>query len=335
VTTTEHLESRASVAAPATAVGTNDTVAAPSPARDRGRLVTVLVALVALTPLVVGAVAIVRRGFPPGALFGDRAILGLTAGDAWRAPVLLGPYSRFYWHHPGPLYFYVLNVLSAVFGGGTVGLVLGAVAINVTAATGILVVALRRGGRVLLVWTAILLTAYLFAIDPFPFDIWNPSVTILPFALVLLLAWSVACRDWWAAPWLALVASFVVQTHVGLVPGVLVALGSVAVFCVVRQRRGGHPLDDDERRTVGWALATSGVIAFVVWLPPVIEELTSGRGNLTELAHFFSRFSMCPTTARCSATSRLRSCSRRQTRARRSCSATTRRRRGRCWRLMR
>ena len=67
-----------------------------------------------------------------------------------------------------------------MFGGGTVGLVLGAVAINVAAATGILVLALRRGGRALLVWSALLLTAYLFAIDPIPFDIWNPSVTLHP-----------------------------------------------------------------------------------------------------------------------------------------------------------
>ena len=98
------------------------------------------------SPLVFGAVSIVQRGLPPGALFGDRAILGLTAGDAWRAPVLLGPYSRFYWHHPGPLYFYVLNVLGTVFGGGTVGFVLGAIAINIAAAAGILALAMRRGG---------------------------------------------------------------------------------------------------------------------------------------------------------------------------------------------
>jgi hypothetical protein len=289
VTTTEHLETRALVDAPAPAVEPEHAVEVPSPPRDRGRLLSVVVVLMALTPLVVGAVSIIRRGFPPGALFGDRAILGLTAGNAWRAPVLLGPYSRFYWHHPGPLYFYVLNVLSAIFGGGTVGLVLGAVAINVSASAGILVLALRRGGRALLVWAAILLTAYLFVIDPFPFDIWNPSVTILPFALVLLLAWSVACGDWWAAPWLALFGSFVVQTHVGLVPGVAMALGFTVVVCVVRQRRSEAPLAVDERRALRRSLATSAVVTFVVWLPPLVEELTSRRGNLTELARFFSR----------------------------------------------
>jgi hypothetical protein len=167
--------------------------------------------------------------------------------------------------------------------------VLGAIAINVGAATGILVLALRRGGRPLLVWSALLLTAYLFAIDPVPFDIWNPSVTLIPFALVLLLAWSVTCRDWWMMPWLALTASFVVQTHVGLIPGVALALCFTAVVCVVRQRRDEAPLVAEERRTIGRSLLTSAVVTFIVWLPPVIEELTTSRGNLSELVSFFTR----------------------------------------------
>ena len=203
--------------------------------------------------------------------------------------MLLGPYSRFYWHHPGPLYFYVLNVLGTVFGGGTVGFVLGAIAINIGAAAGILALAMRRGGQALLVWSALLLTAYLFAIDPIPFDIWNPSVTLIPFALVLLLAWSVTCRDWWMMPWLALTASFVVQTHVGLIPGVALALVFTVVVCVVRQRRDEASLGADERRTIGRALLTSAAVTVIVWLPPVIEELTTSRGNLSELVHFFTR----------------------------------------------
>jgi hypothetical protein len=231
----------------------------------------------------------VERGFPPGALFGDRAILGLTTADAWRAPVLLGPYSRFYWHHPGPLYFYVLNVLSALFGGGTVGLVLGAVAVNAAAAAGIFVVAMRRGGRALLVWSAVLLAAYLFAIDPVPYDVWNPSVTLLPFALVLLLGWSVTCGDWWAIPWLGVVGSFVVQTHVGLAPGVAFLVGFVTIVCVVRRRRAAAPPDGADQRTLGWALLVGVAVTVVAWLPPLIEELTTSRGNLSQLLEFFTR----------------------------------------------
>jgi len=262
------------------------------PARRRADWASLLVALVALSPFLVGAVQIVRRGFPPGALFGDRAILALTGIDAFHAPVLLGPYSRFYWHHPGPLYFYVLQVWSWAFGRSTVALVLGAVAVDVAGAVGILVLAHRRGGRPLLVWTSLLLTAYLVALDPVPFDIWNPSVTVLPFVAMLLLAWSVACRDWWAMPWLAFVASFVVQTHVGLAPGAAAAIGGCAVIGWTRVRRSATPLAASERRTVGRAALVAVVVGLVAWLPPIVQELTGREGNLSALVQFFTK----PTT---------------------------------------
>ncbi len=203
--------------------------------------------------------------------------------------MLLGPYSRFYWHHPGPVYFYVLNVIGNLFGGQTVGVVLAAVCINVVAAAGILLLTLRRGGRWLMTWAALLLTAYLVAIEPIPFDIWNPSATLLPFALVLLLAWSVASRDWWMAPWLVLVGSFAVQTHVGLAPGVAMAFAFAAVVGVWRQRRRGAALTPDERRSVRRVVLVSGAVGFLVWLPPLIEQLTSREGNLTLLYQFFSK----------------------------------------------
>jgi len=290
VTLAEELEPTVSADTRRPSACSGDTTAAEPQGRgDRRRVSTLAIALVALSPFAVGAFSIIKRGYPAGALFGDRAILALTARDAWSAPVLLGAYSRFYWHHPGPLYFYVLNVLGTIFGGQTVGLVLGATAINVAAAVGILVLAHRRGGRPLLVWASLLLTAYLVAIEPIPFDIWNPSVTLLPFVVVLLLAWSVACRDWWAAPWLALVASFAVQTHVGLVPGVVMALAFAVVVGVWRERRREVPLGPDERRTIRRSVAVSVAITVVVWLPPVIQQLTSQDGNLTALARFFTR----------------------------------------------
>jgi hypothetical protein len=255
----------------------------------RGRGADLVIAVCALSPFVVGVCSIIRRGFPDGALFGDRALLALSAGDAWRAPVLLGPYSRFYWHHPGPLYFYVLNVVSPIFGGRTVGLVLAATAINVGAAGGLLLLAHRRGGRALLVWASLLLTAYMVVIEPTPFDIWNPSVTLLPFVLILVLAWSLGCGDWWTAPWLVLVGSFAVQTHVGLIPGVATALLFACFAGVWRVRRQGSVIGEAERRSIRRCLLASLVVGIVVWLPPVIEQFTTREGNLTLLFRFFTR----------------------------------------------
>jgi hypothetical protein len=260
----------------------------PTAGRWRARL-TWMVAVLALSPFVVGVWSLVRNAHTSAILFGDRAVIALTAADVWRTPILLGPYSRYYWHHPGPAYFYVLGVGSSVFGGTTLGLSLAATVINAAAAVGLLVLAYRRGGRALVCWTAVLLPCYLLAVGPVAFDVWNPSITLLPFALVLMLAWSIACRDWWTAPWLVLAGTFAVQTHVALVPGVMTACGIGAVVGGWRQRRG----EGDERARdacrVRRALLVSAVVGFVLWLPPVIQQVTGSDGNLTALARFFLR----------------------------------------------
>ena len=103
-------------------------------------------------------------------------------------------------------------------------------------------------------WTALLLLALLIAMGPVAFDVWNPSVTLLPFALTLMLAWCVACFDWWALPWLVLTGTFAVQTHVGLAPGVLTALVLALGVGAWRRRRlvtGGRRTRRD-LCAVGW-----------------------------------------------------------------------------------
>jgi hypothetical protein len=242
------------------------------------------VAAAALSPLLIGIVALIRHGAPD--LFGDRAVIALTAADVWRTPVLVGPYSRFYWHHPGPLYFYVLGVADALFGGRSLGLSIGATTVNLLSCTGILWVAFRRGGRALAVWTCVLLAFYLAAIGPVAFDVWNPSVTLLPFAFTLVLAWSIACGDWWAAPLMVVSGSFAVQTHVGLAPGVISAMAAGMLIGVWRGRRD---VSDGRRnralpRAPVW---TSIAIGGLLWLPPLIQQFTSTDGNLGDLLRFF------------------------------------------------
>jgi hypothetical protein len=242
--------------------------------------------VVSLSPLVVGMVSRIMS-IGPGDMSGDRALIALAVRRAWSEPVLLGPYSRFFWHHPGPLYFDLLAVPNWLFGGRTIGLVLGVTAINVAAAVGIVVLTVRRGGWALGAWTSLLLGVYLGALGPAVFDIWNPSATLLPLALVLTLGWSVACLDLWAMPWLVLTASFCIQTHVGHLPAVLAACIASAVTLRVRHGRG-ELATSEARRDVRRALLTSGFLGVVLWLPPFVEQLTAGHGNLLALVRFFA-----------------------------------------------
>jgi len=46
----------------------------------------------------------------------DQAILEIYTLHAVRGFWTLGPYSQFGWHHPGPLYFYLLRIFRLLFG---------------------------------------------------------------------------------------------------------------------------------------------------------------------------------------------------------------------------
>src|SRR5689334_2705117 len=68
--------------------------------------------------------------------------------------LLVGPYSRFSWHHPGPLYFYLLAAFYKALGSRTVGLEVGALVINLCSMTAAMLIAFRTGGRRCLIATS-------------------------------------------------------------------------------------------------------------------------------------------------------------------------------------
>jgi hypothetical protein len=55
--------------------------------------------------LMVIAVVVTARLLPPIVTSSDLAITELYTELATRGELLAGPYSRFGWHHPGPIYF--------------------------------------------------------------------------------------------------------------------------------------------------------------------------------------------------------------------------------------
>src|SRR5262249_39968242 len=76
------------------------------------------------------ALVIVARHAPPIRETADGAILELYTLQALKGRLLVGPYSRFGWHHPGPLYFYLQAPWYWASGLRTLGMQAGAFAIN-------------------------------------------------------------------------------------------------------------------------------------------------------------------------------------------------------------
>src|SRR4029079_3261676 len=129
------------------------------------------------------------------------------------------------WVAPGPGLYYLLAVPYRLTGSSSGSLAFAALSINALAVLGITLIARRRGGLRLLLLTAVFVLLLMRTLGAqFLRDPWNPYVTVLPFLLVLLAAWSIAWGDRCAIPLAAGVGSFVLQTHVGYALVVTVAI---------------------------------------------------------------------------------------------------------------
>ena len=229
--------------------------------------------VVALLPLAVAAVRLIAAVGDAHPTMGDTALLELGVRRLGSEPLLLGPYSRFGWLHPGPAPFVALAPAYWSTGGDALGLHLGALALNAGCIIGVAVVAWRRGGAPLLAWALVLLALLLRLLGPgIVRNPWNPYLAVLPLALLVLLAWSVACGSRWSLPVAVAVGSAIVQTHVGYGPVVALLLSGSVVLLVTRSRSG-----------LARPLLVTGAVAVVLWAPTVVEELVHDPGNLSAL----------------------------------------------------
>ena len=235
--------------------------------------------------MISATVKAVQAGWVPVA---DRGIIATRAHDVFTSHMpLVGQYSLAgevtgrVTHSLGPMLFWLLA--PTAYNGSDVGMTVTMGALNTLCIVGAVALARRRGGRVLMVMTAVAIALMCQSLAAETFhDIWNPSAGLFPFTLLIFLCWSLACGDYRLLPLTVLVASFTVQTHLTYLPPTLallaVGLGGLAVGSIVRRRRGTPGLR--RRALVGWGLATVLVAAFC-WSATIDGQLTEHPGNLT------------------------------------------------------
>ena len=236
---------------------------------------------VVLAPLVTVAV-VLSVGIGPTFVNGiDNAVNELRLRDLGSHAVLLGPYSRDGWSHPGPAMYLVLLPFYLLAGKASIGMHLGAVFVNASALMTIVLLARRCGGRSLLLLTTLGMSGLLWHLGPaFISSPWNPLLPVLPFGAFIMCCWAAVCGVRWMIPVAVALASFCVQTHVGYLPLTLPLIGWAAVCVAWRARRG-------RSRACVREFAVAGVVGAVLWLPPVIQQLTAHRGNLSALWSYF------------------------------------------------
>ena len=271
-----------------------------APTRSRLLPSGTLAVLLAALPCTLGAVAVLLAGRSID-LAGDQALIGLDTGDAAGFSQLLGPYSRYGWTHPGPVWFYLLAGPYVVLGRSGAALA-GAMLLGQSLAAAAVVASVAgRRPRWRMPLAALVLVVYLLRVPAESLTaLWNPAVLALPLAALILLAARGAAGSLPGVAGAGLAGTFLVQTHVGTVPVVAsVALVLVAVLSVRLSRwarDGSRRHDAFPVRAQGRAGAVVAVTAaaatVLAWVPPVLQQLrgdgTGGPGNISLLVGFFT-----------------------------------------------
>jgi hypothetical protein len=250
----------------------------PLPARQRGSYAWALVFGLAAVALIGAAVVRARQASPMFPV-SDEAMAELHTVEASHGRQLVGPYSRFPWHHPGPAYFYFLVPFYAAAGHNTAGLNAGALVLNVFALAVVAVILIRQRAYSLCVAFSAMGLFYIDMLAPMLASSWTAHAAVLPVAAAILTAASAATGDDVALMTAAVFGSLAVQTHVAVLPAVGTAVAGAAVsVAVLRYRHGAG-----ERR---WWLCAAVVLA-VIWMPPIVDAAANRGGNLLRLSEYF------------------------------------------------
>ena len=227
--------------------------------------------LAVAVPGLAAGLSVLVQGWVPTT---DQAVEVLRIADVGtRHTPLIGPWSRYGWHHPGPLLFWVSAPGYRLFGPPGVAATVGLV--HAAAAAGAVVAARRVAGALLAAPVAAAAGLIGLAMGDLLVDPWNPYVGVLALLAYLVCAWGASRGDRWLLGGAVVAGSWCVQSHLSYLP----VVSAAAVWCGVAyltRRRGGRRLG---RR----AVAAAAVVGLACWWAPLWQEATTARGNVRQL----------------------------------------------------
>jgi hypothetical protein len=234
--------------------------------------------------------SIAKEGSRDFFLAGDDATLETRVVNASRDVQYLGPYSRFGWNHPGPSYFYILLPFYKLFSMGTQSLYVGAVFINIISVLVLLFFLYKSENHYFFFFTAFFLSLYIYGflgLHVFR-NIWNPHVTILPFAAFIFVSVHLSRGNLTVLPLSILFSSFVLQTHIAYAPAVVVIF-LVSIFLYILEKlREQKKIKSLFSKDILKIIAISAGLFIILWILPIIEALKNPPGNLLKLIYYFS-----------------------------------------------
>jgi hypothetical protein len=225
-------------------------------------------------------VVLIARAAPDAPATSDTAVTALYARLAAKGQLLVGAYSRFQWHHPGPLYFYALAPFYAAAGWTLAGLHAGAAVLGLACLLITYAVLMRRASVPLAICACGSLAVLAARAAEATVSPWNPHILVLPMVALIVAAADVVAGNPVLLPAVALLASLAGQAHIGVMPCAM-ALGATALC---RACLGVV------RRDAGWGTSLNVTLLALglAWAFPLYEQAVGQpRGNVTELWQFF------------------------------------------------
>lgn len=251
----------------------------------RGKFFFIVMLLVLLFPLIVlGFRIITLMGTIPFYPVGDNALIELATRDAATGERFLGLYSRFFWNHPGPLYFYLLTIPYSLSGEHSGAMHLGALIINIFALCGLTFCFWSFKSRSLFFSYLIVLPLFVLYIGPGSLS--NPNtafVTIIISGLFVTFVLKVLEGSLLFLPILIVLGSFLVQTHIGYSPLVVILSLWSFVFAIYQAFIGKII----RIKYLSFILIVSLLLFVSLWSLPLYEQFASENGNMSKIIAFF------------------------------------------------
>ncbi len=240
---------------------------------DRGWIAAAAVTLLIASPLLLLMATIGKGGLADLPVEADPAVAELSAWHAAEGTLLLGAFSRYGLHHPGPLPSYVLAPLYVALGRTHPALCLAAVVVNTAWLALTCAVLFRRWGPAGLARASLAVACLVTWAGPLAhWSVWNPDLGLLPLAATVVAAAAALPDRPLFLPAAIVAASFAAQCHVlYVVPAALVFV--LAAAASLRSGAGA---------TTRVAVGCVALLA-MLWSPVLVEELSSRPGNFSAL----------------------------------------------------
>ena len=250
-------------------------------------------AVVCLTAMILLTVSLyaanTRQTFP----IGDGALIESYTLLAAQGKLVVGPYSRYGWHHPGPLYFWIAAPFYALANYKSAGLYVAVQCINASAMIVTAWVAARFASPQLIAALFAGTVVYFWRTRDILASFWNPHVSIVPTVALTVVCAAIAAGEVTLIPLAVALASFIAQTHIGLLP-YAAGVSAIAITAAIATSRRDHGVWFDPKTSR--ILKLSLWLALVLWSGPLAEQMAHSPGNLTRILHFFSNAQAMPRT---------------------------------------